>query len=112
MVEFHRLEFDRSRSEWRNEIFEQDRIAKALGVRCVAKIRDHHHPLQRRQAIHDGARIGQRLHLLAREKVSVGAQHHLGFNLAEAVDHALYAEIRRTGGPDGPDARCSQHCSD
>ena len=104
MVEFHRLEFDRSRSERRNEIFEQDRIAKAFGVRCLAKIRDHHHPLRRRQAIHDGARIGQRFHLLAREKVSVGAQHHL--------DHAMYAEIRRTGGPDGPDARCSQHCSD
>ena len=46
---------------------------------------------------------------LARIAVAIAGDEHLWFDLTEAVEHALHAEIRRTGGEDRAYARGSEH---
>ncbi len=46
---------------------------------------------------------------LAVVKITVDGEQHLGRDLAEAVDDALYPEIGRARRPDGPAARRGQH---
>ncbi len=46
---------------------------------------------------------------LAAVHVAVGREQHLRLNLPEAIQHAVYTEVRRAGSPDGPEARRGKH---
>ena len=52
------------------------------------------------------SRIGQRLAVVP---VAVDGEEHARLDLAEAVEHALHAEIRRARRPDGAEARRAEH---
>ena len=55
------------------------------------------------------ARRGDDVDRLAVVEVAVGGEQHLGLDLAEAVEHALHAEIGRARRPDRAEARRRQH---
>ena len=47
--------------------------------------------------------LGQAVDDFAVVVIAIHADEHLGRDLAEAIDDALHAEIRRCAGPDGAD---------
>jgi hypothetical protein len=66
----------------------------------LAEHRDHHHPLDARQLGDDLGELVEHEGLAA-VVVAVAGDQHLGLDLAEAVEHALHAEVGRAGRPDG-----------
>ena len=82
-------------------------IALGIGdrrhVRFRGEVRNHDHLLHSRQARGDFLHALDRVVRLAVVAVAVGAEQQLRLGLAEAVEHAVGAEIRRARRPDGPD---------
>ena len=89
----------------------------------VVELADDDRAPQRGQAGDDLRQAGEAVEGLAAEAVAVGGDEHDGLGLAEAVDHAGDAEIRRRRGERGPDgcwrrasrsrsrARCGIHAA-
>jgi hypothetical protein len=70
----------------------------------------HDHRLQQRGHFADDLGVlRQAIDRFAVVPVAIDANQHLGLDLAEAIKHALHAEIRRSGGPDGAERSCGQH---
>ena len=102
MVEGQPREGDRRR---RRRAAMKSASRTALGsvreIRRVAEIGQHDDALDAGQLRQAFADAGQRIEALAAIAIAVGGEQQLGRDLAEAVEHALHAEIRRAGGPDG-----------
>jgi hypothetical protein len=81
--------------------------------RDVAADRRHDHEVgqrgQRGNQIGDHRRSIVRL---AAVSVAIDGDQHLGFDLAEAVDHSHLAHVRRAAGPDRAHADGCQECDD
>src|SRR4051812_5526350 len=67
-------------------------IAKRGGI---VKVWDDHDALDRWDLHHDLAHPRQAVDLLPRISIPVGAEEHLRLDLAEPIQHALHAEVRR-----------------
>src|SRR3546814_9510507 len=59
------------------------------------EIRQPDHRLQRRQGIDDAAYLRFASEILPAETIAIGCEQHFGFNLREAFDHGLDAELWR-----------------
>src|SRR5207302_6126641 len=71
-------------------------------------IRHHHRVLQRWQAPLELTYRGEPAERLARVRVSLYGEEHLGLDLGEAVEHGVHAEVGRAARPDGAHTRCGQ----
>jgi hypothetical protein len=65
--------------------------------------------LQRWQAFEDFVDLGGLVDVFAGVAVAGAGDQHFGFDLAETVDHALGAEVRRRARPDRPEAGGGEH---
>ena len=74
--------------------------------------RHQHNPLDARKARRDLPHFGGIVEPLAARAVAGRGDQHLGRDLAEAVEHAIDAEIRRAGRPDRADRRGREHRHD
>src|SRR5258708_2314593 len=79
---------------------QRDRLRDVGDVDPRVVVRHDHHLAQRRQLLGDGAHALERVVALAVVAVAVGAEQHFRLDLAEAVEHALDAEVGRARGPD------------
>ena len=94
-----------------------DQIADAHGAGERGQVREsglgnvgHDHDFfQARQARRDLPHLAQRIVDPAVVVVAVGDEQQLGCHLAEAVDHALHAEVGRGRGPDRANAGRREH---
>ncbi len=73
------------------------------------RVRHHDHFLDRRQRGDDLGEARHDVDRLAVVEIAVGAEEYAWLDLAEAVEHALHAEIRRARRPDRADARRRKH---
>ncbi len=64
---------------------------------------------QRRQLGHDRGELVGDVDPFSGVVVAVAGDQHLGLDLAEAVEHALHAEVGRAGRPDRADRSSGQH---
>src|SRR5574337_2097317 len=110
MIEGQLREFDLARVS--QVIAPVDRMRQAGDVRFLLDVRHHHHVLDRGQFFQHAADALQRVHGLAGIEIAVAGEQHLGLDLAETVKHAVDAEVRRTGGPDGTDTGRREHGND
>src|SRR3990172_4396755 len=78
---------------------EQDRLRNRLQVRLGPQMRHHHDFAQAGQPRRDLRDARKRIVLPPRVAVAVGAEEDLRFDLAETLEHAVDAEIRRARGP-------------
>ena len=109
MVEGEAPELDLARAPGADEVVEQDRVRDRRDVRVRIRVGDDDDALHGRKPAHDlrqtvEARIPPPL-----PEIAVGRQQNAGFDLAEAVEHALHAEIGRGRGDRGPEARRCEH---
>ncbi len=81
-------------------------------VRGAAEIGHHDDRAQRRQLGDDLAELVGDVEGLAAVVVAVAGDQHLGLDLAEAVEHALDAEIGRAGRPHRTDRSGGEHADD
>jgi hypothetical protein len=112
MVERQRCEGDRPGLVGGREIRPQRRIPEPVERRLRRGVGHDHDRRERRQARGDLAQLGEAVMRLAVVVIPVDGEQHLGLDLAEAVDDALHAEIRRAGRPHGADARRREHGDD
>ena len=103
MRERQRNVVDRSGQERRQPDVPRDSVAHTCqvvgGSRRLLQVRDHDHLLDRRQTRGDGCHLVEDRDHLAVVVVAVDGDQDLGRDLAEAVQHALDAELRRTRRP-------------
>ncbi len=78
----------------------------------LTQVGHHDDPVDAPDARPNLARARQRVDLLAGVAIPVGAEEHAWPNLAEAVEHAVGAEVRRAGRPDGADGCRREHGHD
>ena len=71
-----------------------------------------HHDDRGAELAGDGLHLGRDVLKLAGIPVGVAGDEEPGFDLAEAVEHALFAEIGRAGGPDGAERGDGEHAGD
>ena len=76
------------------------------------RVGHHDHVLDSGKLGQDLAYLRPAVEDLAAVEVAVGGDQHLGRDLAEAVEHAARAEIRRARGPDRAEARRCQRRDD
>ena len=88
---------------------EHHRLGKIGHVDLRIEVRHHHDLAQAGQLFRDLGHARERVVLLAVVAVAVGAEQHLGLDLAEAVEHALHAEVGRAARPHGAEARRGEH---
>ena len=81
-------------------LVESHRLGNIGHVDVRIQIGNDDHLAHRRQALGDLAHTLERVVRLPVVAVAVGAEQHLGLDLAEAVDHAVDAEIGRARRPD------------
>ena len=103
MVERHRLEGERRRGSARSSA--QPIAVGPRALRGGAEARDPHGGAQPGQAGGDLPHHLDPVEDLAVVAVAVDRDEHLRLDLAEPVDHARRAEVRRAGGPDRAEAR-------
>ena len=96
----------------RHEVVPGHRLRERPRPRRRLEERGHHHVLERGQAAGDLGELGADVDRLAVVAVAVDRDQHLGLDLAEAVEHALDAEIGRAGGPDRAERGRGQHRDD
>ena len=72
-------------------------------------IGDDDHALERGQLRDNFPQALQNIDCLAGVVIAVAGHQHLGLGLAEAIEYALNAKIRRSGSEDGANARRRQH---
>jgi len=75
----------------------------------VVEIRHYDNTLDGWNLRHDLAHSRQAVDLLPCVAVAIGAEQHLWLDLAEAVQYALHAEIRRARRPHGAERRRGKH---
>jgi hypothetical protein len=100
VVELDRLELDRPGLEGLDEVEER---GADPGRRT--QVVDHHALLHARQLFQHLRHLVLAVVFLAAIEVAVRAEEHLRLDLAEAIQHALHAEIRRAARPDRAQAR-------
>ncbi|MCY1356223.1 hypothetical protein D9M69_426670 [compost metagenome] len=94
------------------EVLPQRHLAGAAEVpdaRLGTAVGHHQQLLQRGQAFEDLVELGGEVEVLAGVAVAGAGDQHLRFDLAEAVDHALGAEVRRAARPGGAQAGGGEH---
>ena len=89
-----------------------DRREHARPVDVRPDVRHDDHARNAGQAADDRRDLVGQRQRLAVVPVAVDGEDHLGLDLAEAVEHALDAEIGRARRPDGAEARRAQHGDD
>ncbi len=89
-----------------------DGLFQAGEVRVVVHVAGHHDALDRRHPVGQLGHPAQAVVDLAVVLVGGGDEQHLRLDLAEAVHHALHAEIGRAGGENRPDRGRRQHGND
>ena len=109
IVESDAGELDLARFVRRHVFVEQHGARDGGNVRRRLDIGHDQHPLQRRHAGDDAGQLVEAGLDLAVVMVGVGGDQDPGRNLAEPVEHALHAEIRRSRGEDAADAGRRQH---
>ncbi len=114
MIELRPHELERSACS--AEIVPEGRVFGALAegaeLRRRAQIRDHDDLSDAGKLREHLAHRRERVDGLAGVEVAVRREQHLRGYLPEAVQHAVDAEVRRAGGPDGAQARRGQHGDD
>jgi hypothetical protein len=85
------------------------RAAKAIERRLRREQRYHDDGLDTVDRLAHGAQALEAVAALAVVEVAIRREQHLRRDLAEAVEDAVDAEIRRARRPDRADARCGQH---
>ncbi len=109
VVERHVGVVDRARRIGGREVRQRHRPLDAGDVRRLRQERHHHHALDGRQLGQDLRQPVEGAVALAVVEVAVGGEEHLGLDLAEAVQHALHAEVGRAARPHRADGRRRQH---
>ena len=94
------------------EIVPADRAAQFRPGARLAEERHDDRALDPRHGREDPGHDGPGVDALAVVTVAVGRDQHARGDLAEAVDDAVHAEVRRARGPDGAEARRRQHRND
>ena len=112
MVERQLFERDVGRREVAQEIRQRHGTVDAADVGRLVEVGDHRDALHGRQLLHDLAELAQHVDALAAVPVAVDRQQHRRLDLAEAVEHALHAEVRRARRPDGTDRRGGEQADD
>ena len=93
-------------------------VAVMHGVRQVrdagrlADVWNHHHPLHGWQLLEHAADRRERVDGLAVVEIAVGGEEHARRHLAEAVEHAVDAEVGRARRPRRAEARRREHRHD
>ena len=77
----------------RSDVVPADGIGDGADFRTLGEIGDDHRPEQRRHLRDDLGILLQAIDGLAVVPVAIDADQHPGFDLAEAVEHALHAEV-------------------
>ena len=73
------------------------------------RIRNHDHPLHRRQMLQHLRHGAQRIQCLAGVEVAVRREQHLRRDLPEPIHYPVHPEVGRAGGPCRPEAGSGQH---
>ena len=100
--------FDRCRTV-AGQVGPQHGVGDGGKVGLRVEVGDDHGFDQRRHLRDDFGILGQAIDLLAVVPVAVDADQHLGFDLAEAVEHALHAEVGRGRRPDRAERGGGEH---
>ena len=109
MVERQAFKRDLAGVEAGDEIVEHHGARQAVQRRRGAHIGHDHRPRHRRHPVQDLGQLAQAVVAFAVVIIAVGGEQDLGFDLAEAVDDPLDAEVRRARGPDGADGTGGEH---
>ena len=98
LVERQPFEGQRLRRKGFEECVERDGIRQRLRKRIgFVQIRNDHHRLRGRQLRDDALELVGERERLAVVPIAVDRDEHLGLDLAETIQHAALAEIRRAG---------------
>src|SRR5439155_26680030 len=81
------------------------RAANSRDVSRGGQIRHYHHVLDLRDARRDVAYALEAIDFFSAVAVRIGAEEDTRTDLAEPVEYAVDAEVRRARRPDGADAR-------
>ena len=82
------------------------------GDSSAAEVRNEDRPLHRRQRTHDLGDPSRAVMVFPGVRVGVGRDENLWLDLAESIENALRAEVRRTGRPHGAHRRRSERRDD
>jgi len=97
----------------RREIIVEQHATRQVGdIRCRRGVGHDDEAAQAGQLRGNLADPVQRVMLFARVEVAIGGEQHGGLDLAEAVHHALDAEVGRARRPGGADADGGEHRND
>src|SRR5688572_10171872 len=101
MMDRQPLEGERRRRMVADEGVERRAARDGSGDRLdPAEIRDDDDLSGARELLRNGRELRRHLDRLAVVPIAVAGEEQPRFDLAEAVEHAALAEIRRAGGPD------------
>ena len=85
---------------------------RRLHVRLIMQIGNQNQAFHTGKSRHEFGQLVPHVDRLTVVPVAVAGDQYLGFDLAEAIKHALNAEIRRGAGEDRADAGHRQHRDD
>ena len=89
-----------------------DGLVDIADVGFVVEEGKHHHLVERIDRLADPGKAIAGIDRLAVPGVAIGGDQYLGLDLAEAVEYAVEAEIRRAGRPHRADAGRGEHGDD
>ena len=112
MVERKPAELDLPRAPRADEVVEPGGVGDRRDVGIRLRVGDDDHALHRRETPDDLRQAVEARVPLPLPEVAIGRQEDARFDLPEAVEHALHAEVGRGGRDRGPEARRGEHVHD